>query len=226
LRCALTPPLLPSSPLRYAIADARRKAVPSWRGRRSCELLLRTGMPPQPPREEPSPLRSLPRRLPGVGEAVRCITLAGDFELRVHEYHCDTCEQTFKPLATLAGCFPVCLTPPAGQVVWIEIRLRRRTARPTQLFQVPNISPAQGEVRVKNAVATRNTVPGARWSVRSQVPYRLCMDARATARSQPRVSWRLEGQRGKQRKANQHNRHQKHQNAQRLRSQISIWANE
>jgi hypothetical protein len=79
--------------------------------------------PPQPPREQPSPLRSLPRRLPGVGEAVRCITLAGDFVLRVHEYHCDTCEQTFKPLATLAGCFPVCLTPPAGQVVWIEIRL-------------------------------------------------------------------------------------------------------
>jgi hypothetical protein len=67
--------------------------------------------------------RPLPVKLPGDGLLVRCVTLVGDIYLRVGEYICSTCATTYKPQAAVIGCFPVCLNPPNGQVVWVETRL-------------------------------------------------------------------------------------------------------
>ena len=63
-----------------------------------------------------------PLRLPG-SKIVLCHTPLGSVKLHVHTYHCSTCDKTLVAKAAHIGCFPVVMSPPAGDAVWVDHRL-------------------------------------------------------------------------------------------------------
>jgi hypothetical protein len=51
-------------------------------------------------------------------------SLAGDFEMDLPTFHCDTCNTDICPRAEQVGCFEVQMEPPnSKRIYWVDIRL-------------------------------------------------------------------------------------------------------
>jgi hypothetical protein len=61
--------------------------------------------------------------VPGATKHVTCVTPLGDFKLDVHQYQCGVCDEIIEGQPAQAGCFPACLHPPHGEVLWLDNRL-------------------------------------------------------------------------------------------------------